>query len=284
MNKVFAIIILVSLGLIGALYSLPKIIVGDNKKAALSGKANRDKTSEGKTEAKSEDNHSDEEHTSSTLNSTQQKEINELKSAFLNSPENEKVTAGQKLLETLGKYQKYDSAAFYAEQIAVIKPTEKAWLQAGDYYYQAFTYALDDVKALKMGEKTRENYQKALDKNPNLLLAKSNMAMTYVSTQTPMQGILMLREVVSQSPDFEPALFNLGLLSMRSNQFSKAVERFKHIIKNNPANTKAAFYLGISLVRLGRNEEAKEILLKVKENDKDPAIQEELSKILTELN
>ena len=107
--------------------------------------------------------------------------------------------------------------------------------------------------------------------------------MTYVSTPTPMQGILLLREVVAQSPDFEPAVFNLGLLSMRSNQFSKAAERFKHLVNNNSKNTKAAFYLGVSLARLGRNAEAKEVLEKVKIADKDPAIQAEIDILLKEL-
>jgi Tfp pilus assembly protein PilF len=69
------------------------------------------------------------------------------------------------------------------------------------------------------------------------------MAMTYVSTSTPMQGILMLREVIAKEPEFEPALFNLGILSIRSNQFGKAVERFKQILKINPANSKAALNL-----------------------------------------
>jgi tetratricopeptide (TPR) repeat protein len=281
MNKSFVIIIVLSVGLIVALFSLPKIIVGDKKKNTLSGKANRDVAKQNTDEHKQEaipDEHS------SALSDQQQEKVNKLKIAFSTASATEKQVKGQKLIEQLAIFQKYDSAAYYAEQLAVLQPSEKAWVQAGDYYFQAFTYALADDKALKMGEKARENYQKALDKNPNLLLAKSNMAMTYVSTATPMQGILLLREVVAQSPDFEPALFNLGLLSMRSNQFAKAVERFKHIIKNNPANSKAAFYLGVSLARLGRNAEAKEILQKVKNNDKDPAMQEEVSKILNELN
>ncbi len=281
MNKSFIFLILISIGLIAALYSLPKIIVGDKKKNALTGKANRDITPQKEEPDKSEaeaDNHS------VALTVTQQKDINQLKSILNNANSIDKVTALNNLIVAFGKYQKYDSAGIYAEQLCQIQPNEKSWITAADSYYQAFTYALNDVKASKMGEKSREFYQKALDKNPNLLLAKTNMAMTYVSTPTPMSGILLLREVVAQSPDFEPALFNLGLLSLKSNQFAKAVERFKHIIKNNPNNTKAAFYLGVSFARLGRNEEAKAILLQVKEKDKDPAVQTEVSKILNELN
>jgi tetratricopeptide (TPR) repeat protein len=280
MNKSFIFIILASLGLVVTLYSLPKIIVGDKKKAPV-GSANRDMPSKKEDVAKDEpvknDNHED------ALNANQQKQIDQLRSKFLLASAGDKLPTGQKLIDLFSSFQKFDSAAYYSEKIAAISPNEKTWLETANYYYQAFTFAIDDAKGLKMGEKSREFYKKALDKNPNLLLAKTNMAMTYVSTQTPMEGILLLREVVAESPDFEPALFNLGLLSMRSNQFSKAVERFKHIAKNNPTNTKAAFYLGVSLARLGRNDEAKEVLLKVKDMDKDAAIQAEVGAILNEL-
>lgn len=279
MNKSFLFIILASLGLIAALYSLPKIIVNNEKKVPLVGTANRDMPNEkAQPEPEKTENHE------SKLSSDQQKQIDQFKNKFLSASATEKANAGQKLVAEFEKYQKYDSAGYYSEQLSALSPTEKNLIATGDLYYQAFTFALDDVKGVKMGEKSREYYQKALDKNPNLLLAKTNMAMTYVSTQTPMAGILLLREVVAQSPDFEPALFNLGLLSMRSNQFSKAVERFKHITKNNPNNSKAAFYLGVSLARLGRNEEAKEVLQKVKKIDKDAAVQAEVATLLNELN
>ena len=70
-------------------------------------------------------------------------------------------------------------------------------MRAGDQYFEAYGFAVDEKKAAYLGEKTREFYQKSLANNPNLLAAKANMAMTYVSTQTPMQGIMLLREVPS---------------------------------------------------------------------------------------
>ena len=282
MNKYFLIIVLVSLGLVVALYSLPKIIVGEKQSTIPKGVANRDLPAK-KNEQVAENEATSEEVHTNALTESQQKQILQLKKDYLAATSANKQIAGNKLIEAFGAFQKYDSAGFYAEKLSDIIPNEKNWITTADYYYQAFTFAIDEAKGAKLGEKARTFYQKALDKNPNLLLAKTNMAMTYVSTPTPMQGILLLREVVAQSPDFEPALFNLGLLSMRSNQFAKAVERFKHIIQNNPKNTKAAFYLGVSLVRLGRNDEAKEVLLKVKSMDKDAAVQAEVSEILNEL-
>lgn len=281
MNKSILFLILSSFGLVAALYSLPKIIVNSENKGALLGSANRDKS---KTEnTKPIEVHEEEDEHTTALTVEQQNQINKLKADYNNSAASNQTKAAENLIESFAEFQKFDSAAYYAEKLAIKNPTEKSWVGAADLYYQAFTFAVDNGKGLKMGEKSREYYQKALEKNPNLLLAKTNMAMTYVSTPTPMQGILLLREVVAQSPDFEPAVFNLGLLSMRSNQFSKAAERFKHLVNNNAKNTKAAFYLGVSLARLGRNAEAKEVLEKVKIADKDPAIQAEIAILLKEL-
>ena len=108
--------------------------------------------------------------------------------------------------------------------------------------------------------------------------------MTYVNTPNPMQGILMLREVIDTDPTNELALFNLGILSMRSNQYSKAADRFKQILTNNPANTKAKFYLGLTLVELGNKEEARKILGQVKKEEKDPVIQKAIGELEERLN
>jgi Flp pilus assembly protein TadD len=138
---------------------------------------------------------------------------------------------------------------------------------------------VDEQKAKNLGTKTREFYQKAIDQNPGLLTAKANMAMTYVNTENPMQGILMLREVIDADPTNELALFNLGILSMRSNQYSKAADRFRQILTNNPTNTKAKFYLGLSLVELGDKEQASKVLSEVKKEEKDPVIQQAIGEL-----
>ena len=98
-----------------------------------------------------------------------------------------------------------------------------------------------------------------------------------------MQGIMLLREVLDQDPDFEPALFNLGLLSMRSNQFDKAIARFRQILKNNPSNTKALFYMGISLAETGKKAEARQALEEVARKDSDPAVQAAIKETLQKL-
>jgi tetratricopeptide (TPR) repeat protein len=283
MQKSFIVIVVIAVATIGGLYNLPKVVV-DNEKKTLqqpakenaAATANRDKN------VKSDAPTVTENHTES-LNAEQQKVITNLREVYAKSTGKSKIKASDELIIQFVKYTRYDSAAYYANEIAKIEPSENNLMKAGGLYYEAFTYALESDKTVKMGELTRGIYQKVLDKNPNNLLAKTNMAMTYTATQTPMQGIMMLRDVIAKEPDYEPALFSLGILSIRSNQFGKAVDRFKQILRNNPANSKAALNLGYCLAELDRKEEAQQILEKVLATSKDPQEKAAANDILSKI-
>lgn len=207
-----------------------------------------------------------------SVSPAQRKQIETLETAFASATPAQKEAVGLKLINVFREATRYDSAAHYAELVALAQPNERTLVRAGDEYFEAYTFAVDDKKTAMLGQKTRQFYQQALAKNPNLLSAKANMAMTYVNTDTPMQGIMLLREVLKQEPTNELALFNLGLLSMRSNQYERAIERFRQILVNNPTSRKAQFYLGVSLAEAGQKAEAKKVLAQVKEQEKDPQI------------
>ena len=206
------------------------------------------------------------------LTPDQQKKAEGLRNRYVAAPTTARKPIAEQLITFFRSVNRFDSAAYYAGEIARIDPTERANLRAGDQYFEAYGFAIAEQKAAHLGEQTRFFYQKALAQNPGLLAAKANMAMTYVNTQTPMQGIMMLREVLQQDPTNELALFNLGMLSMRSGQYSKAIERFRQILVNDPANRRAQFYLGVSLVETNQKSEAKTVLAEVKASEKDPQI------------
>lgn len=276
MKKKLVLVSILAIALVGTLYSLPKIVVNTKDQGTVSeqttGQASDNE--ESSATAAPTDSHSNE-----TLTAEQQQVLNPLRSAYQQASTAEKAETAIKLSDTFGQYQKFDSAAFYADQAARLSPQLENYLRAGDRYYAAYGFATDEEKAKKLGEMTRTYYQKALDQNPELLAAKANMAMTYVSTPSPMQGIMLLREVLDADPTNELALFNLGILSMRSNQYTKAVERFQQILQNHPENTKAQFYLGVCLVELGRTEEATKVLSDVKKKEKDPVIQQAIAEL-----
>lgn len=178
---------------------------------------------------------------------------------------------------------KYDSAAKFVEIIAENIPNAENWQRAGDTYYEAFSFAMDANKRAEMGAKAREYYEKVLEESPNRLDIKNNLAMTYLSTSSPMQGIMMLREILEQDPKNEKALFNMGALSMQSNQYDKAIERYSKLVELYPENTQARFFLGVSYMETGQKDKAKEQFIKVKELDDDPQVQATVDSYLEDI-
>ncbi|GAB3926592.1 hypothetical protein GCM10028804_30450 [Larkinella terrae] len=270
MNKSIFLVIGVGVLLTVGLYSLPNVVVR-NEDRKLTNERTTDPATAVRDSAVLRTDRSDL-HTAS-LSPEQQKELNRLSSRFESVDDKQKPVVGQELIQAYRKVSRFDSAARISEQLATLAPTEANVLRTGDLYYEAYGFAVDNQKLADFGKKTRDFYQKALDSNPNLLAAKANMAMTYVTTDTPMKGIMLLRDVLKEDPTNELGLFNMGLLSMRSGQYNRAVERFQAILASHPDNTKAQFYLAISLSEMGRKEEARKLLAKVKEREKDPTIQ-----------
>lgn len=278
MKKSLLFVIVIALTSIGVLYSLPKVVVQDDKRSGTDKPETASSTTPAKASTPAADSHEN------RLTAEQRQQIDQLRQAYLTAPgTDEKLKQAEALSVAWAQATQFDSAAHYAEAMVKLQPTLPNYLRAADRYYEAFTFAVDEAKSKALGEKTRELYQKALDQNPTLLQAKSNLAMTYLSTATPMQGIAMLREVLEQDPDFEPALFNLGILSMRSNQYQKAAERFERILRNNPGSTRTMFYLGISYAELGQKQKAIDLLKTVREKEKDPTIQAGVDEYLEKL-
>ena len=58
--------------------------------------------------------------------------------------------------------------------------------------------------------------------------------MTYLSSASPMQGITMLREVLAEIRKMNLALFNMGMLSIQSGQYDRAVERLDELVRLTP--------------------------------------------------
>lgn len=177
----------------------------------------------------------------------------------------------------------YDSAGHYFEKIAQINPNAESWTNTGDAYFQAMSLALNPQNIEKLVLKTRTAYNNVLKIKENDLHAKTNLAMTYVDSDSPMQAIAMLRSVLDADPNYEPAIMSLGGLSMRSNQYDKAVGRFRHVLKINPNNINAKLGLAYSLIELDQKDEAKKLLESVKNEKIDPILKDEITNALNKL-
>jgi Flp pilus assembly protein TadD len=106
--------------------------------------------------------------------------------------------------------------------------------------------------------------------------------MTYLS-KNPMQGVMMLREVLAADPKNELALLNMGMLSIQSGQHQRAVERLEELVEINPNHAQGQLLLGIALMNLGEKARAKQQFEKVKEINTDPAVQATVDSYLQDL-
>jgi len=168
---------------------------------------------------------------------------------------------------------RFDSAAWYADKSAAFFNTMESWIKAGESYYNAYTFAMDQQKQNEMAAKAQQYFGLVLKSDPGNLEVKSKMAMTYLTSANPMQGITLLREVLAEDPKNQSALFNLGMLSVQSGQYDRAIERLNELLAINPRHVQAQLLLGVSYMNKGDKKLAREQFEKVKQLDNDPAVQ-----------
>lgn len=254
--------------LIALLFQLPKVVVEN----------------EGQLSEASPDTVSNHIQTHTKASENLQARIRLFRSKFEAATEKEKNAIFADSLANL--YQTanhFDSAAWFAEEASKFFNTTESWVKAGDNYYQAYTLALDQPKQKALAAKAREYYDKALKAHPSDLTIKTKTAMTYLTSNNPMQGITMLREVLAKDPQNELALFNMGMLSIQSGQYERAIERLQDLVKINPSNVQAQLLLGLAWMNNGDKAKAREQFEKVKQLDKDPAVHATVDSYLKDL-
>lgn len=215
----------------------------------------------------------------STIKAEDRSAIDNLKKKISAAENSENITIfADSLAELYKRYSKPDSAAYYAEMAG--KNAE----EIGNQYYEAFTFAVEPEKAKRLGALSRQYLTAVLEDNPERLDLKTKIAMTFISTENPMQGISMLREVLDQDPNHIDAIFNLGVLAIQSKQYDKAVPRFARIIELQPENETAEFYLAFCYYNMGQDAKAKVLFEKLVETSQDEDIKATSSGYLKELN
>jgi tetratricopeptide (TPR) repeat protein len=167
-------------------------------------------------------------------------------------------------------------AAYYYEQLGEKQKYNKsAWLKAGSNYYDAiFTLAnpndSDQQIVAFFADKSISALSKVLSSDPGNNDAKVLLATAYINgKQETMKGVGLLKEVEQAQPDNRKALYNLGMLSLQSGQFDKAITRFEKLTSldgSNDVNYPFYFrFLGEAYFKSGKKEQAIASLNKYKE-------------------
>ncbi len=178
----------------------------------------------------------------------------------------------------------WDSAAMYRQVIAEAEPTPENLLKAGEAFFEAQSITTDASKAEEYGQQARSYFERRSQNAADSLDMTVRIGLTYVSSTNPMQGILMIRNVLQQDPENELALYTLGVLSMQSGQFDNAITRFSQLLEVNPDNLSVYFHLGVSYLEAGDKEKAKEQFETVKTRSEDPEVIANADAYLQEIN
>ena len=244
------------------LFNLPKVIINETNKDKLADQSKNQPASSG--------------FASPTTRSITKEElflIQNLRKNFSTVSDKEKKSIfADSLAKTFVLVQKYDSAQRYAEEIVLINQGSKSYKYAADIYFSIFSATQDPIWVSSSAEKARNYYQEVLKSDSNNLAVSNNLAMTYAVSETPMQAVLILRGVLAKDPANKDAIFNLGMLSVRSGQLDKALQRFNSLIEMDSKNWKAHLYLGLVYKEQNKNMEANKAFEMVIKNASDKAL------------
>jgi len=183
-------------------------------------------------------------------------------------------------------------AAFYYQAVARNENGFDDWLNAGKHFNDAYKGTQDTSVQPAFVQNAIEAFKNAVKQKPGDLDAKTGLGVAYVNQTSsgiadpdggsPMQGIMLLLDVVKQDPNNRSANLNLGLFAMKSGQFDKAVNRFKNMIAQKP-EVEPYFYLAESYKQLGMKKEAIDAYQKCKEMIPDPIVGQKIDQYIKEL-
>ena len=155
-------------------------------------------------------------------------------------------------------------SGYYAEKIAeTLKTDAQAWSIAGTTYTLGIQKATDDKVREFCGTKARMSFESAISIEPEELSHRINLAVAiteFPSSDNPMQGVLMLRELVEANPDNATLQYQLGRFALQTGQVDKAIERLEKAIELQPESSAVSCLLGKAYAQAGLEAQAAELL------------------------
>jgi len=175
-------------------------------------------------------------------------------------------------------------AAHYLKQKAVLDSDKETYLRSGRLYFLGFETLQDSsFKEQSLAEAT-SLLEKAQELDPKDDDIRLELALCYIeSPSNPMRGISLLRQLVEENPQNENALFNLGILSMRSGQYDKAIGRFEEILAFSPERFELFRFIGHCYEQIGENDKAIVYFSRFKSKTKDQRLRDETDRYIEKL-
>ncbi|PIB37160.1 hypothetical protein BFP72_17975 [Reichenbachiella sp. 5M10] len=263
------VILIGGLGLVFILFTLPKVVVDND--------AIETEIADSQAEAV------DESHGFSFSAKDVERRSSLLKLLETSSGQEKSVIFADSLARLYLSYNMLDSAGYFADEILKQDSSWLGQLKAGEIYFQLFGISLSQSDLARYSHKAGECFRRVLAReySPDL---EAKLGMTMVVSDNPMQGITVLRGILEEYPENITALYSLGLLSIQSGQYEKAIGRFEKLMTIDPTNQQAAFLLATSYFETSQYDEAGRWFENIKSTSTDPAILSSTDQYLKKLN
>ena len=153
----------------------------------------------------------------------------------------------------------FEPFAWYTAEAARLENSKKNLNFAARLFLE--NLQTDEVTARRQWKalQAKDLFERSLKLQPDDDSAKVGLGATYLFgdiATTPMQGIVMIKEVVDKDSTNEYALMMLAKGSLISGQYDKAIERLETINRTNPKNLDALLLLAEVNERMGKKNKA----------------------------
>ncbi|WP_140938009.1 tetratricopeptide repeat protein [Sphingobacterium lumbrici] len=219
-----------------------------------------------------------------SINTSLVQDIAEIEAKVEGAEGEVKVALLQELANKWDDVAKDAPQGFIYTEMAKITPKFDYWLKAGDAYRAAYTNLQDTTMASALNQLAIQSYEEALELDASNLSAKTGLGAALVTgSNNPMAGIALLQEVVKTEPKNIEANRTLGLFSLQSQQYDKAIERFKTVVEMKP-DAESYFYLATGYEKIGLRTEAITAFQKSKEMAADPTLSQYIDRQIEALS
>jgi tetratricopeptide (TPR) repeat protein len=141
---------------------------------------------------------------------------------------------------------------YYTAEAAKLENSQKSLTFAAQFFLEGIRRQDNPELQRWMGIEAKELFEKALQIAPDNDSLKIGLGSCYLLggiSDSPMEGIMKIREVAERDPENMYAQFMLGLGGMISGQFDKASERLLKVVQHQPENMEAILMLAESYER-----------------------------------
>lgn len=149
--------------------------------------------------------------------------------------------------------------AYYTGEAAKLENSQKSLTFAAQFFLDGIRRQDNPDLQRWMGLEAKELFERALKNDPANDSLKVGLGSCYLFgniSETPMEGILMIRDVAEKNPDNMYAQFMLGMGGMMSGQFDKVIERMQRVVQHEPDNVEAILVLAEAYERTNDKADA----------------------------